>query len=96
MRSYQGLTAQPRFIVTDNAFKTILPNIHETSPVTMLSASEHTVLSLFSSKESIVRKDIEDALSVSQSMAVRLLKILQVKGKIRSVGGGKNTRYIPC
>ena len=42
----------------------------------------------------IIRKDVEAALPVSQPMAVRILKSLVLKGNIRAVGSGKNTRYV--
>ena len=52
------------------------------------------MLELLENKEFIARKDVESALSVSQAMAVRVLKGLTSKGEIRTVGGGKNTRYV--
>jgi ATP-dependent DNA helicase RecG len=55
--------------------------------------NEITILDLFKNRPVIVRKDVEAALGVSQAMAVRLLKGLLVKGAIRSIGGGKKTRY---
>jgi ATP-dependent DNA helicase RecG len=53
-------------------------------------------MELFKDREFVVRKDIEAVLSISQAMAVRLLKGLVNKGEIKTVGGGKNTRYVMC
>ena len=94
MRSYEGYAAKPQIEVTDNAFKITLPNINEISPKALLSENERAVMVLFENSDSIIRKDIEAALSVSQPMAVRLLKGLVDKGEIRAVGSGKNTRYV--
>ncbi|MDR2743512.1 MAG: putative DNA binding domain-containing protein [Treponema sp.] len=58
-----------------------------------LTEGEEKALALFDTRQVVVRKDLEAALSVSQAMAVRLLRGLLDKGAIRSVGGGKNTRY---
>jgi ATP-dependent DNA helicase RecG len=94
MQSYEGYAAKPQIEVTDNAFKITLPNINEITSKALLSENERTVMALFEEKDSIVRKDIETALSNSQTMAVRLLKGLLDKSEIRAVGGGKNTRYV--
>jgi ATP-dependent DNA helicase RecG len=94
MRSYEGFAVKPQIEVTDNAFKVTLPNINEVSEKALLSDNERAILDLFAERDFIVRKDIEAALSLSQAMAVRLLKGLLNKGEIQVVGGGKNTRYI--
>jgi ATP-dependent DNA helicase RecG len=58
-----------------------------------LTESEEKALALFQKQPIVVRKDVEAALSVSQPMAVRVLRGLLDKGRIRSMGAGKNTRY---
>jgi ATP-dependent DNA helicase RecG len=60
----------------------------------LLSENERAILDLFAESDFIVRKNIETTLSLSQAMAVRLLKGLLDKGEIRVIGGGKNTRYV--
>lgn len=55
--------------------------------------SEEKILILLNSQNEIVRNDIQTALGISQAMAVRLLRSLQDKGAVKSIGGGKNTRY---
>jgi ATP-dependent DNA helicase RecG len=94
MRSYKGYPAAPQIEATDNAFKITLPNINEAEEKSSLSASERIVMDLFKGKDSTVRKDVEAALDISQAMAVRILKGLMDKSEIRTVGGGKNTRYV--
>jgi ATP-dependent DNA helicase RecG len=58
-----------------------------------LTEGEENALALFNTRHVVVRKDLEAALGISQAMAVRLLRGLLDKGAIRSMGGGKNTRY---
>jgi len=94
MQSYEGFAVKPQIEVTDNAFKITLPNTNEVSERALLSENESAVLELLENKEFIVRKDVESVLSVSQAMAVRVLKGLISKGEIRAVGSGKNTRYV--
>lgn len=94
IRSYEGFVVKPQIEVTDNAFKITLPNINETAAKATLNENERIVMTLLQSKDAIVRKDVEAALGVSQSMAVRVLKGLVDKSEIRAVGGGKNTRYV--
>lgn len=94
MRSYGGFPVKPQIEVSDNAFKIALLNINEFVEKPFLSESERTVMVLFEGMDSIVRKDVEMALGVSQTMAGRVLKELVSKDKLRTVGQGKNTRYI--
>jgi ATP-dependent DNA helicase RecG len=94
IRSYKSCDAKPVIEVTDNAYKITLPNINEANKKTLLSENEKAVVDLYGSKDFIFRKDIEEALSVSQSMAVRILKGLLGKDKIRIVGNGKQRKYV--
>jgi len=94
MQSYKDFAVKPQIEVTDNAFKITLPNTNEISERALLSENESAVLELLENMDFIVRKDVELALSLSQAMAVRVLKGLLNKGEIRAVGSGKNTRYV--
>jgi len=94
MQSYKDFAAKPKIEVTDNAFKVTLPNTNEISENAILSDNENITLALLQDREFIARKDVEAVLSVSQAMAGRVLKGLLNKGEIRTVGGGKNTRYV--
>jgi ATP-dependent DNA helicase RecG len=94
MRSYEDFAVKPKIEITGNAFKITLPNINEVSDRDFLNENERVVMVLFKNRDYIVRKEIETALSVSQTMAVRLLKGLLDKNVITAVGSGKNTRYI--
>ncbi|EHL04982.1 divergent AAA domain protein [Desulfitobacterium hafniense DP7] len=98
MESYQGYPVAPLIEITDNAFKITLPNLNsnygivkETAP---LYGNELMVVEMLKTNESITRKEVEGKLSISQAAAVNLLKRLVIRGLIRPVGAGKNTRYI--
>ncbi|MDL2302483.1 putative DNA binding domain-containing protein [Lachnospiraceae bacterium OttesenSCG-928-D06] len=94
MRNYDGYPVAPQIEATDNAFKITLPNINEMSEKYVLSQNERAVMALFGDKDTIIRRDVEVALGVSQSMAVRLLKGLVDNGKLYIIGAGKNTQYV--
>jgi len=98
IRSYAGHPVQPVIETSDNAFKITLPNQNSDAvpPIakeSALSEREETVIALLETKESIVRTDVEEALSVSQGTATRMIREMLGKGLIRAVGQGKNTRY---
>lgn len=97
IRSYAGGTVEPKIEVTDNAFKITLPNSSEAGRAFSkmeLTPNEQSVMALFEVRDSIVRKDVEAVLGASQAMASRVLKGLVDKKIIKTVGGGKNTRYV--
>ena len=94
IRSYEEFALKPQIEVTDNAFKITLPNANEISKKALLSDSERIVMALFEDKDFIVRKDIEAALGVSQTMAVRIIKSLLNNNEIKAIGQGKNTKYV--
>ncbi|MCL2250067.1 MAG: putative DNA binding domain-containing protein [Oscillospiraceae bacterium] len=94
MQSYDGFATKPQIEVTDNAFKITLPNTNEATERALLSENESVALDLLKDKDFIVRKDVESALSLSQTVAGRVLKSLISKGEIRAIGGGKNIRYV--
>ena len=94
IRNYADFPVKPHIEVTDNAFKITLPNTNEASEGAYINDNERVILDLFKEKSFVVRKDVEAAFEISQTMAGRLLKGLVEKREIRSIGGGKNTRYV--
>ena len=60
---------------------------------TELSEKEKECFDLFKTEERLSRKQVEEALKISQPFAVKLLTGLTNKKLIRRVGNGKNTRY---
>ena len=102
--SYADCTAKPQFEVTDNAFKITLPNINytrehqETAPapspkVTGKSDRQEILLRLAEKQGHIVRKDVEEALKVSQATAILILRGMVEKGLLIKEGSGKQQKY---
>lgn len=95
--SYENYPVKPRIEVSDNAFKIILPNTNAISetPLTnvTLTSNEKAVIEIFNKQDFITRRDVENALDISQAMAVRVLKGLVEKSIIKTVGAGKRTKY---
>lgn len=103
-QSYAGQSLQPIFEVTDNAFKVTLPNRNylrqQEAPQSSsmdgtipLSQQETLLLNLLSQAESITRAQAQQALGVSQTTAIDLLREMQRKGLVVRRGQGKNTVY---
>lgn len=106
--SYDDYSVKPLIETTDNAFKVTLPNINfytkeykknDTSK-TMKNISVNkkqerinSVLKLCRSKDGIVRKDVENALGISQATAILLLRELVNDGLLVREGKTKNLRY---
>lgn len=97
LHSYEKYPVKPRIEVSSNAFKIILPNTNAilNAPVKNLSLteSEKAVIDIFIKQDFITRIDVENALDISQAMAVRVLKGLVEKSIIKTVGAGKRTKY---
>lgn len=101
MESYEPYHIKPRLEITENAFKITLYNtlyVKENKNETQIfdvnfTEGEQKVLNIFQAKETIKRRDIEQALTVSQPMAIKYLKNLLDKNAIIKVGNGKNSRY---
>lgn len=99
IESYKTYERKPVLEISDNAFKVILYNINsrisedEKNSQREISEREQQVLRLFENKESIVRKEVEQALAISQTAAVNLLKELTNKKILRKMGSGKTTHY---
>jgi len=99
MRSYTDCIKKPELQATGNAFKITLPNRNMDNYKTIgnkipFTENEENVIALLDRQSEIVRKDVETSLSISQAMAVRLLRGLIDKKAIRVIGGGKKIRYV--
>lgn len=103
VESYEEADEKPRFDVTNNAFKITLPNRnfyanrltheHINASINRYTEREEQVLNLFDKKDYIVRKDVEEAVGVSQATAIVLLREMTKKGFIIKSGGGRLIRY---
>lgn len=97
MRSYDNCSEKPKIDISDNAFKITLPNqnYHKNtaSPKKEVDYREQTIMDLFKEKETISRKDIQEALDVSQATAILLARDLVEKDILLKESGGKYLRY---
>lgn len=105
--SYGTYTCKPDFIVTQGAFKVVLPNTNEQEnslPVKEAMVQEHQtaygyvdydkkVLKLIEAKPGIARSEIAGELQLSASKAVRILKGLREDGLVYVMGNSRNIRY---
>lgn len=104
---YAKSNVKPRILVTDNAFKIILPNMNSSEGTgalfskseeikkvpAVLDKRESAVLRMLNEAEYVVRKDVQDALLVSQATAILLLREMTDKGLIVKEGSGKYLCY---
>ena len=97
MGCYKDSHRKPELKVSDNAFKIILPNQNSSgsivNPRKEIDYREQKIIRLFEEKDTIIRKDIENALNVSQATAILLARDLVDKGIFLKESGGKYQRY---
>lgn len=97
IESYEESLQQPRIELSENVFKIVLPNRNyfdrQAVPV-QVTRQEEAVLALAKQKKGIVRKDVEDQISISSSMAGRIVKRMVDKGLLQAVGKGRNRYYL--
>lgn len=105
--SYGTYSVKPQVDTSSNAFKIILPNVNfrgdneknslDPTPHPQFFVPEEdrekAVSRLFSAKKHIVRKDVEQALGVSQATAIKVLRKMVEDGALMKSGGGKYNRY---
>ncbi|MCQ2580115.1 MAG: putative DNA binding domain-containing protein [Treponemataceae bacterium] len=92
----------PQISVSDNAFKLMLPNMNEWQKSTVSDAeispaqAKHrdAVLAFAEKRGFITRHDLQIALGISQSLAVRLLRDMTKEGTLVLLGKGPSTRYL--
>jgi len=94
LKSYKESIMQPKFEVTDNAFKITLPNQNEQTPYGDRPPDEMRIIELLQKESPLKRKDIEKELQVSQTMAGRILKAMVGKRLLEVIGRGRNTAYV--
>ena len=95
MRCYAEYSQTPEIIVTDNAFKIILPNKSDNNSSSEKAFSnEEKSMRLVSEKKFVNRKEVENLLDISQASAARILRKMVDENKIKKVGSGKNVSYI--
>lgn len=97
--SYKGDGHKPIFQQAQGVFKVILPFLDKDDKkdysleIEKADKKYQPVLELFLIQEYIKRSDVEKALGVGSSYAIRILRELQDKDLIVKVGGGRKTSY---
>ena len=94
MDSYKDCIVKPKIDLSDNAFKIVLPNQNMVTSAQDANDSERVILELVYRKNVIDRKDVEEILAISQSMAGRIIKQLVDKAVLVPVGSGRNRKYM--
>ena len=100
MEAYSGTGKEPQIETSDNAFKIILPNLNahadQDDPDARQNGGspEEAVIALAKKQNSFTRKDVEEALGISQSACGRMLKQMAQRGQIIQEGKGRNTHYL--
>jgi len=101
---YTEREAKPLVEATDNAFKITLPNrnfagegkeIAHVVPARTKDKTQRqdTILRLAKKQGAVTRKDVQNALQVSQSMAILILREMVDKGVLVKDGAGKQVKY---
>ncbi|MBP2027234.1 ATP-dependent DNA helicase RecG [Acetoanaerobium pronyense] len=97
IESYNEYNVKPKIEISSNAFKITLPNtLKEKSSSKFennLSDKEYLIVNMLKENEYIKRTDIEKNLSVSSSMAIKLLRNMVENSIIEKLGKGKNVIY---
>lgn len=107
LTDYADCEEKPQFLVSDNAVKVVLPNIHaewehpilsddfvqdEKQEYTSEIAADEGVYQLIAAGLDS-RKKLQEELGFSLTKTVNILRKLLDEGRIQRVGNGKNTRY---
>ena len=108
LRAYEGCARQPEFLVSDNAVKVILPNIHYEEDVSAVDKVKEpgAVYESFARNADDIRvceaiangvdsrRALQETMGFSLTKTVNILRRLQDEMKIVRLGKGKNSRYI--
>ena len=108
LRAYEDSGRKPQFLVSDNAVKVILPNIHyeeieaergivreskvEYVPASNITDDTRVLEAIACGLDS--RKVLQEKMSFSLTKTVNILRRLQDEGRIVRIGKGKNSRYL--
>lgn len=95
--SYKHTKLEPEFHSVDGAFVVILPNMNAENEIehksTKLHDGESPLIGLFEERDEIVRRDVERALNIKTTQALKIINELVEENVLIKVGVGKNTRY---
>lgn len=94
---YRDFERKPKIEASDNAFKITLPNVNfgreQAGRVHRASAREEVVVDLCRKNGSVMRRDVQSALGVSQATAGIILREMTERGTLIKEGAGRMVRY---
>lgn len=93
MDSYASSKQKPELKVSENAFSISLPNINFKRELNDVNSHEYKILEYLKLHASINRKEVEQLLSIGQTMAGRILKEMVIKGQLKTEGKAAKTKY---
>lgn len=97
IESYNEYNVKPKIEISSNAFKITLPNTLKEKSISKLEKNlndkEYLIVNMLKENEYIKRTDIEKNLSISSSMAIKLLRNMVDNSIIEKLGKGKNVIY---
>lgn len=95
---YVDMLSEPSFIVTDNVFKVVIPNMNCIEDINEIEPEFddefEEILNHIKEKEMVSRSELEKELHTSSSTVVRLLKKAKDQNYISTIGNGKNIKYV--
>ena len=92
-RLYENCAVQPKIVVSNNAFKIILPNMNAVNQSKAISGQMETVLEFISAHGFATNSDIEKLLNVKQTRVYNLMREMTQLGLIIQEGKGKSKIY---
>ncbi len=93
VKVYEGTGLEPKFEVTNNAFKITLPNRNAAVSTAAPQGDEAKILAFLNDHDYVARSDVDALLKVSQATSNRLLKRMVAEGLLYQDGSGRNTKY---
>lgn len=91
--AYRNTLSNPKFEVSDNYIKVVLPVIPIENKVDKLDDDLKIIYDELKKSESLTRLELERITGFSKSKTTRLINVLINKNFIRSIGSGRSTSY---
>lgn len=95
---YEKCSAQPYIEATPNAFKIVLPNMNEASPLTSdesaITNQMHRVIDYITDNGQATDAELEELLDIKHTRVYNLMREMRDLGIIHIEGRGKDKRYL--
>lgn len=93
-RAYKDFSVKPIFESADGAFRLTLPNRNAVENAASESDMTELVIAYIKENDSISRLEVEKLTGLKSTAAYKLLKELCANHRIKSIGKGRNTKYV--